>query len=79
MENGERAARSRALELLEQRKYREALDLLKQHLSEQTDGEGHALLALAYYHLEEYPSAVEQYTVALQHDATNPQRSLFVA
>ena len=73
MENGERAARSQALELLEQRKYREALDLLKQHLSEQTDGEGHALLALAHYHLEEYPSAAEQYTVALQHDATNQE------
>ena len=73
MDNGEQAVRAEALELLEQRNYRDALDLLKKRLPQETDGEGHALLGLAHYHLEEYPSAAEQYTVALQHDATNQE------
>ena len=71
MVNGERAARAQAQELLEQRNFRDALDLLKQHPPLETDGEGHALLALAHYHLEQYPSAVEHYTAALRHDANN--------
>ena len=73
MDDGEQAVRAEALELLEQRNYRDALDLLKKRLPQETDGEGHALLGLAHYHLEEYPSAAEQYTVALQHDATNQE------
>ena len=68
MENAEQAARAQALELLEQRNYREALDLLQQNLPQQIDGEGQALLGLAHYHLEEYASAVEQYKDALRYD-----------
>jgi tetratricopeptide (TPR) repeat protein len=71
MDYGEQAVRAEALELLEQRKYRDALDLLKQRLPQETDGEGHALLGLAHYHLEEYASAVEHYSAAQQHDAGN--------
>ena len=73
MDDGEQAVRAEALELLEQRNYRDALDLLKKRLPQETDGEGHALLGLAHYHLEEYPSAAEQYTVAQQHDAANQE------
>jgi len=73
MDNGEQAVRAEAQELLEQRKYRDALDLLKNRLPQETDGEGHALLGLAHYHLEEYASAVEQYAVALQLDAGNQE------
>ena len=71
MDNGEQAVRAQALELLEQRDYREALSLLQQHLPEETDGEGRALLALAHYHVEEYASAAEHYSAALQHDTGN--------
>ena len=71
MDNGERAARVQAIGLLEQRNYRDALNLLKHHLPQETDGEGHALLALAHYHLEEYASAVEHYSVAVQSDTGN--------
>lgn len=71
MDEGERAARAQALELLEQRNYRDALNLLKQRLTPETDGEGRALLGLAHYHLEEYASAVEHYSAALQYDAGN--------
>ena len=52
MDNGEQAVRAEAQELLEQRKYRDALDLLKNRLPQETDGEGHSLLGLAHYHLE---------------------------
>ena len=71
MDNGEQAARAQALELLEQRNYREALSLLNQHLTQETDGEGRALLGLAHYHLEEYASAVEHYSAALEYDGGN--------
>ena len=73
MHHGEQAARAQALELIEQRNYREALSLLKQHLTPETDGDGRALLGLAHYHLEEYPSAVEHYTAALQYDSDNQE------
>ena len=73
MDNGQQAARAQALELLEQRNYRDALNLLTQNLPPETDGEGHALLALAHYHLEEYASAAEQYTIALRVDAGNQE------
>lgn len=71
MNNGERADLSRAKELIEQRQFSGALDILIRHVSEGTDGEGHALLALAHYHLQEYSAAAEHYSVALQYDAEN--------
>ena len=73
MENGEQAVRAQALELMEQRNYREALNLLEQHLPQDPDGEGHALLALAHYHVEEYALAVEHYSAALQYDSDNQE------
>jgi len=73
MDNGERAARAQALEFVEQRNYRDALTLLKLHLSQETDGEGHALLALAHYHLEEYASAAEHYSAALEYESDNQE------
>ena len=71
MDDSEQAFRAQALELLEQRNFAEALNLLKQRITQETDGEGHALLAVAYYHLEEYASAVEHYSAALRHDPGN--------
>ena len=44
---------------------------MTQDLKQATDGEGHALVALGHYHLEEYPSAAEHYSAALQFDSEN--------
>ena len=66
MNNGERADLGQAQELLEQRDFKGALNILTNNLNEKTDGEEQALLALVYYHLEDYPSAVEHYSAALQ-------------
>ena len=41
MVNGKRAARAHALELLEERNFRDALDLLKHHPPQESDGEEH--------------------------------------
>ncbi len=71
MTNGESTAVTQARELLQQRDFRGALDLLTRNLDQDTDGEAHALLALAHYHLEEYPSAAEHYSTALQFDLGN--------
>jgi hypothetical protein len=73
MGNGEREAWTQAIELLKQRNCREALDLLKQRVNQETDGEGHALLALAHYHPEEHPSAAEHYSAAVQSESTNQE------
>ena len=70
MDNGEQAVRAQALELLERRNYRNALDLLHQHPPQDADGERHALLDLTH-NLEEYASAPEHYPTALQHDTGN--------
>ncbi|MFQ6028868.1 MAG: peroxidase family protein [Dehalococcoidia bacterium] len=73
MEIREGTARAQALELLEQRNYKDALNLLKQHLPQETDGEGHAMLAIAHYHLEEYAAAVQHFRAALEYDKDNQE------
>ena len=62
---------SDAIRLIEDRKYREAVDLLRGQIETDTDGENRALLALAHYHLEEYDSAVEHYQGALEQNTDN--------
>ena len=62
-----------AIQHIEDRKYGDAVNLLTQHLATDTDGEVHALLALAHYHLEEYAVAVEHYETALGLDSNNPK------
>ena len=73
MTNGEPTAVTQARELLQQRDFRGALDLLTRNLDQDTDGEVHALLALAHYHLEEYSSAAEHYSAALEFDSDNQE------
>ena len=72
MDNGQQAARAQALELLEQRNYRDALNLLTQNLPPETDGEGRALLALTHYHLEEYVSAASPLAVIVAAEEVPP-------
>ena len=71
MNNGEREDVTRARELIGQRDFRGAQTLLAQDLDQESDGERHALLALAHYHLEEYSLAAEQYSSALRFDSEN--------
>ena len=60
-----------ARQLVEKRRYREAIDLLSARLSEDPDGETHALLAVAHYGLEEYAEAAANYEVALGRNPHN--------
>ena len=57
--------------LIEERRYREAIDLLSTELSEDTDGVMHALTAVAHYGLEEYDEAVVNYELALERAPLN--------
>jgi hypothetical protein len=65
------AARAEGLRTLEQRDYAEAVKFLEQHVSEQPDGEGHALLALAHFQGEAYELAVKHYEIALAQEPDN--------
>ena len=71
MTKDEREHLSQAKVLIEQRDFSAARDLLTKNLNGETDGERHALLGLAHYHLEEYPSAAERYSAALSFDSQN--------
>ena len=55
-----------ARRMVEERRYGEAIDLLKARLSEDPDGETHALVAVAHYGLEEYAEASANYEAALE-------------
>src|SRR5215510_12321708 len=66
------ATNEAAKRLIEQGNYIDALNYLKQQLSEHPDdGESHALLGLAHFHREEYEPAVKHYEIALTHDPDN--------
>ena len=73
MNNGESAVLKQAREVIEQRDFMGARDLLTQNLGEETDGRGQALLGLAYYQLEEYSAAVEHYTTAIDQDSSKQE------
>lgn len=60
-----------AIRHIEGREFRQAADLLNQHLSTNSDPEARSLLALAHYHLEEYATAIEHYESALKKDPDN--------
>ena len=65
------ARHSEAAQLIEQRRYAEALASLRTQLSEDSDGELHAMAAVAHYNLGEYDEAAASYERALAHDPTN--------
>ena len=69
--NHESTARADARRLIEQRRYEDAANLLNQVVSEHPDGEGHALLAVAHFQLEDYETATEHYEAALTFDSAN--------
>ena len=69
--NQEITVHAEGVRLIEQRDYLDAVRLLKEHVSQYPDGESHALLALAHFHLEEYGAAAEQYEAALQFESDN--------
>ncbi len=54
--------------LIEERKFREAIASLSTRLAEDSDGQLHALVAVAHYGLEEYGDAAENYKRALKLD-----------
>lgn len=60
-----------ASRLLALEKYSEAADLLQQIVASKPTGEAHALLAVAYFQLEKYDAAAEQYEKALAFDPSN--------
>ena len=57
--------------LIEERRYREAIDLLKAELPGDADGAAHALTAVAHFGLEEYGEAAANYALALERDPLN--------
>ena len=69
--NQESTVHADARRLIEQRRYEDAVNLLNQDVSEHPDGEGHGLLAVAHFQLEDYQSATEHYEAALTFDSAN--------
>jgi hypothetical protein len=69
----ESTVHAESLRFLEQRNYTEAIKLLEAHVSDHSDGESQALLALAHFHREEYELAVKYYEAALEHEPDNQE------
>ncbi len=57
-----------AMRLIGERRFRDALGLLRAHLDADSNGETHALAGAAHYGLQEYAEAAENYERALQLD-----------
>jgi hypothetical protein len=64
-------AYSRALRCVEARQYAEAISILENALSPNSNGDFLALLALTNYQLQKYNEAVKWYTTALSKNAVN--------
>ena len=60
-----------ARQLLAQRDFAAAIEILVAQVDGQQDGEGHALLALAYFQSAQYAAAEKEYALALQQDPAN--------
>ena len=67
----ESAASVEVVRLLEEQDYEKVVKVLKKEKSAHPNGKNNALLALAYFHLEEYEQAAEHYEAALKHDPKN--------
>ncbi len=63
--------RPEAERLIEARRYQEAIDLLSPQLPEDSEGQLHALVAVAHYGLEEYEEAAANYELALDRAPAN--------
>jgi len=61
-----------ARQLIAQQDFAGAIEALEGQADGQQDGEGHALLALAYFHSGQYAVAEKQCALALRHDPSNP-------
>ena len=64
---------ARARELFAQREFAAVIETLDPHIDGQQDGEGHALLALAYFHHGQYAAAEKEFALAHNQDPTNPE------
>ena len=60
-----------AAQLIEERRYREAIASLSWQLGEDSRGEMHAMIAVAHYNLQEYDEAAANYELALERDPLN--------
>ena len=60
-----------AAQLIEERRYREAIASLSWQLGEDSRGEMHAMIAVAHYNLQEYDEAAANYELALKRDPLN--------
>ncbi|MEO8495861.1 MAG: peroxidase family protein [Planctomycetota bacterium] len=65
-------ARDTAAKLIDERKYRDAIEVL-QELATDPRGEISGLLGLAHYQLEDYSESATQFETALAHDSANPE------
>lgn len=62
-----------ARQLIEQQNFAAAIETLVAQVGDGQDGEAHALLALAYFHSEQYTAAEEQCNLALRYDPDNAE------
>lgn len=60
-----------ARQLIAQQSFAAAIEMLVAHVDGQPDGEGHALLALAYFYSEQYAAAEKECALALNYDPAN--------
>ena len=67
----ESRSRSEAAQLIEERRYEEAISALSTMTSGDSDGETHAMIAVAHYNLQEYEEAAANYEFALERDPLN--------
>ncbi|MCY4369341.1 MAG: peroxidase [bacterium] len=70
-ERDESESRAEAARLIEEQRYEEALATLRTTTPEDSDGETHALIGVAHYHLQAYHEAAASYELALQRDPLN--------
>ena len=62
-----------ARQLIARHDFAAAIETLIAHVDGQQESDGHALLALAYFHSEQYAAAEKHCALALQHDPANAE------
>ena len=67
----ESPACNEAIRLLDQKRYREAIEALNRVVTEDASGTAHALIGAAHFQLEDYDRAAEHYESALARDPNN--------
>jgi hypothetical protein len=61
------------VQFLEERNYQAAVTALRDDIDRKPSGRNNALLALAYFHLEDYEKAADSYAAALNHEPNNSE------